>query len=107
MPSSIRACATRLGGGLRPPSSSEGASTAPSDASPENRIAPAKPARERQRSRAWYLDVWAQILRRKPLGTVGGGIGVVMLAGGGGGGGSSAVWGVGARVCVGGCAGCA
>src|SRR5258708_38253986 len=82
MPSSIRAFATRLGGGLRPPSSSEGASTAPSDASPENRIAPAKPARERQRSRAWYLDGWVQIQRRKPLGTGGGGIGAGMLAGG-------------------------
>jgi len=37
-----------LGGGLRPPSPSEGASTAPSDASPQTngRIAPAKPALE-------------------------------------------------------------
>src|SRR5438067_12379948 len=82
MPSSIRGSATN----------SEGASTAPSDgrrapggallpASPENRIAAAKPPLERrQPSRAWYLDVWVQILRRKPLGTVGGGIVVVMLA---------------------------
>src|SRR5688572_18567804 len=33
-----------LGGGLRPPSSSEGASTAPSETSPRIPIAPAKPA---------------------------------------------------------------
>src|SRR6267378_2795139 len=83
MPSSIRAFAIN----------SEGASTAPSDgrrapggallpASPENGIAPAKPALGAGgRARPWYLDVWVQILRRKPLGTVGGVIVVVMLAG--------------------------
>src|SRR6266478_17304 len=82
MPSSIRAFAIN----------SEGASTAPSDgrrapggallpASPENGIAPAKPALgEARRARPWYLDVWVQILRRKPLGTVGGVIVVVMMA---------------------------
>ena len=31
-------------------------------------------------SRAWYTDVWAQMLRRKPLGMLGGVIVVVMLA---------------------------
>jgi peptide/nickel transport system permease protein len=45
-------------------------------------MAPAKPALgAARRSRAWYLDVWVQILRRKPLGTIGGAIVVVMLAG--------------------------
>jgi len=44
-------------------------------------IAPAKPAREAatQAARAWYADVWVQMLRRKPLGTIGGAIVVVML----------------------------
>ena len=32
------------------------------------------------RSRAWYLDVWVQMLRRKPLGTVGAVIVVIMIA---------------------------
>ena len=32
------------------------------------------------RSRAWYLDVWIQMLRRKPLGTVGAVIVIIMLA---------------------------
>ena len=32
------------------------------------------------RSRAWYLDVWVQMLRRKPLGTVGAVIVLIMLA---------------------------
>ena len=31
-------------------------------------------------TRAWYADVWVQMLRRKPLGTLGGVIVVVMLA---------------------------
>jgi peptide/nickel transport system permease protein len=31
-------------------------------------------------ARRWYVDVWVQILRRKPLGTVGGAIVLVMLA---------------------------
>jgi peptide/nickel transport system permease protein len=31
-------------------------------------------------TRAWYVDVWIQMLRRKPLGTIGGAIVVVMLA---------------------------
>ena len=69
--------------------SSEGAphgrasgATAPSDASPRNRIAAATPPLEAVRkSRPWYLDVWVQIVRRKPLGTVGGTIVVLMLAG--------------------------
>ena len=65
---------------------SEGADvTAPSEASP--RIAPAKPALEADQSvprrrggaRAWYWDVWVQLVRRKPLGTLGGAIVVVML----------------------------
>ena len=56
--------------------------TAPSDASPRNRIAAAKPPLEAaKRSRPWYFDVWVQIVRRKPLGTVGGAIVVLMLAG--------------------------
>jgi peptide/nickel transport system permease protein len=32
------------------------------------------------RTRAWYVDVWIQMLRRKPLGTIGGAIVVAMLA---------------------------
>jgi len=32
------------------------------------------------RARPWYLDVWVQMVRRKPLGTVGGAIVLVMLA---------------------------
>lgn len=40
------------------------------------RAAPAAPSR----TRPWYVDVWIQMLRRKPLGTVGGVIVVVMLA---------------------------
>ncbi|HSE93502.1 MAG TPA: ABC transporter permease [Methylomirabilota bacterium] len=32
------------------------------------------------RTRPWYVDVWIQMLRRKPLGTVGGVIVLVMLA---------------------------
>ncbi|HEY3067871.1 MAG TPA: ABC transporter permease [Methylomirabilota bacterium] len=32
------------------------------------------------RTRSWYVDVWVQLLRRKPLGTLGGLIVVVMLA---------------------------
>src|SRR5213082_823645 len=83
MPSWTPAFAIRLGGGLRPPSDGRrapGGALLP--ASPQNRIAAAKPPLERrQRSRAWYLDVWVQILRRKALGTVGGVIVVVMLAG--------------------------
>ena len=31
-------------------------------------------------TRAWYVDVWIQMLRKKPLGTIGGAIVVVMLA---------------------------
>jgi len=34
----------------------------------------------RPRPRAWYVDVWVQLVRRKPLGTMGGVIVVVMLA---------------------------
>ena len=32
------------------------------------------------RSRPWYLDVWVQMVRRKPLSTIGGAIVLVMLA---------------------------
>ena len=39
------------------------------------------PAQRVSKTRPWYLDVWVQIVRRKPLGTVGGAIVVVMLAG--------------------------
>src|SRR5712691_1326819 len=74
-----RGFATKLGGGLRPPS----------DTSPQESITPAQPALELRRTpalerrpatRAWYLDVWIQMLRRKPLGTIGGAIVLVMLA---------------------------
>src|SRR5260370_36154294 len=74
-----RGFATKLGGGLRPPS----------DTSPQESIAPARPALELRRTsarerrpatRAWYADVWIQMLRRKPLGTIGGAIVLVMLA---------------------------
>ncbi len=35
--------------------------------------------RAQRPARAWYLDVWVQMVRRKPLGTVGGAIVLVML----------------------------
>ena len=38
------------------------------------------PRRALPRTRPWYLDVWVQMVRRKPLGTIGGAIVVVMLA---------------------------
>jgi peptide/nickel transport system permease protein len=40
------------------------------------------PVRHRSlpRSRPWYLDVWVQMVRRKPLGSAGGAIVLVMLA---------------------------
>jgi peptide/nickel transport system permease protein len=38
------------------------------------------PAAALPRSRPWYVDVWIQMLRRKPLGTVGGLIVIAMLA---------------------------
>jgi peptide/nickel transport system permease protein len=38
------------------------------------------PARRLPRARAWWVDVWIQMLRRKPLGTVGSAIVLVMLA---------------------------
>jgi peptide/nickel transport system permease protein len=41
-------------------------------------VAPTRPLPPR--SRPWYLDVWVQMVRRKPLGTAGGAIVVVMLA---------------------------
>ena len=40
----------------------------------------AVPVRALPRTRAWYTEVWIQMLRRKPLGTIGGVIVVVMLA---------------------------
>jgi peptide/nickel transport system permease protein len=49
-------------------------------------MAPAKPALEARGRRAapatrvWYADVWVQMLRRKPLGTIGGAIVLAMLA---------------------------
>ncbi len=48
-------------------------------------IAPAPAAtlpadvRRLRRTRAWYTDVWVQMVRRKPLGTIGGAIVLVML----------------------------
>jgi peptide/nickel transport system permease protein len=48
---------------------------------------PAKPAlaarlpgARRLRTRPWWVDVWVQMVRRKPLGTIGGAIVIVMLA---------------------------
>src|SRR5512132_4373393 len=41
--------------------------------------APVAPA-ARRRARPWYVDVWVQIVRRKPLGTIGGVIVLAMLA---------------------------
>jgi peptide/nickel transport system permease protein len=38
-------------------------------------------ARRPSRTLPWYVDVWIQMLRRKPLGTVGGAIVLVMLLG--------------------------
>jgi peptide/nickel transport system permease protein len=58
MPSSTQESATRLGAVAAPAARPEG----------------------RQGARKWYLDVWVQIVRRKPLGTVGGAIVLVMLA---------------------------
>jgi peptide/nickel transport system permease protein len=49
-------------------------------------IAAAKPPlgthgrRTKRRTRAWYVDVWVQMLRKKPLGTLGGAIVLAMLA---------------------------
>jgi peptide/nickel transport system permease protein len=49
-------------------------------------MARAKPALEADRHRAgartrpWYFEVWVQMVRRKPLGTIGGAIVLVMLA---------------------------
>jgi peptide/nickel transport system permease protein len=40
----------------------------------------ALPARRVVRTRPWWVDVWVQMLRRKPLGTIGSVIVVVMLA---------------------------
>ena len=59
---------TRASGTGRPvlPTSSVGAAVA---------VAVVPPA-----TRAWYVDVWIQMLRKKPLGTIGGAIVVVMLA---------------------------
>jgi peptide/nickel transport system permease protein len=37
--------------------------------------------RELPRTRPWYVDVWGRMLRRKPLGTIGGAIVLVMLLG--------------------------
>jgi peptide/nickel transport system permease protein len=58
---------------------SAGASTAPSEASGGS-VAVALPSPAVPRSRPWYWDVWVQMLRRKPLGTAGAVIVVVMLA---------------------------
>jgi len=45
--------------------------------------APARPialdVRSLPRTRPWYTDVWIRMLRRKPLGTIGGAIVLVML----------------------------
>ena len=71
MPSSTRASATKFGGGRQ----------SPSDASPENGIAPAKPALEGGKGdRAWRLvSAVLSFCRRKPLGAIGGVIVVAML----------------------------
>jgi peptide/nickel transport system permease protein len=71
MPSSIRASDIDLGGGLRPPS----------DASPQNRTAPAKPVLERgkvDRARRIAMAV-LRFFRRKPLGAIGAVIVLAML----------------------------
>ena len=47
--------------------------TPPIDAALPRRAAP-------PRSRPWYLDVWVQMVRRKPLSTAGAAIVLVMLA---------------------------
>lgn len=67
MPSSTRASATaKAAEGERHPSA---------QAPLEGRAVPLRaPA-----ARAWYLDVWIQMVRRKPLGTLGGAIVLVML----------------------------
>jgi peptide/nickel transport system permease protein len=71
MPSSTRASDIDLGGGLRPPS----------DASPQNRSAPAKPALESGTlNRATRIGLAVvRFCRRKPLGALGGLIVVAML----------------------------
>src|SRR5512139_625681 len=40
----------------------------------------AVPVRPARRARPWYVDVWVQMVRRKPLGTLGAVIVLVMLA---------------------------
>jgi len=69
MRTSTRASATAKPSGAEP--------RAPSEALPGHpRAVPLRaPA-----VRAWYLDVWIQVVRRKPLGTMGGVIVLVMLA---------------------------
>jgi peptide/nickel transport system permease protein len=47
---------------------------------PLSGAAVALPARDRQGTRPWWVDVWVQMFRRKPLGTIGSVIVVVMLA---------------------------
>ncbi|MBI3636832.1 MAG: ABC transporter permease [Candidatus Rokubacteria bacterium] len=42
-------------------------------------VAPARTAARPASTHAWYVDVWIQMLRRKPLGTIGGAIVLVML----------------------------
>jgi peptide/nickel transport system permease protein len=71
MPSSTRASDTELGGGLRPPS----------EATPQDSIAPAKPALGSGKSnRAWRAcSAVLLFVRRKPLGAIGGVIVVAML----------------------------
>jgi peptide/nickel transport system permease protein len=57
------------------PPGSVAAAEPPLDAPP---LTP-RPLELRARSRAWYWEVWVQLVRRKPLGTVGGAIVIVML----------------------------
>ena len=70
MSSSTRASAIEVGGGLR----------SPSDASPENRIAPATPLGSGNGRRGWHPPrAVLRFCRRKPLGAVGAGIVLAML----------------------------
>jgi len=47
---------------------------------PASIVLPGVDARSARRTRPWYLDVWIQMLRRKPLGSAGAVIVTVMLA---------------------------
>ena len=62
------------------PSLTPASGTGSHGAALDPRLAAALDVRVLPRSRAWYWDVWVQMLRQKPLGTIGALIVLVMLA---------------------------